>query len=107
MRLPEATHLQFLVISALLRGSVPGRVLREHLRGSEVRQSSPAFYQMMAVMEDRGFVEGWYEQQVIDGQILRERHYKVLPAGRKAWKACSDFYRRAIAVQQRGLALDA
>jgi len=47
---------------------------------------------MMAAMEDANVVSGWYEQQVVDGQIIRERHYKVLAAGRKAWVECRDFY---------------
>src|SRR6185437_16392787 len=106
MALPRMTHLQFLVVSELLRGTVRGRDLRERLTTFDVRQSSPAFYQMMAVLEDRGFVSGWYEQQVVDGQIIRERHYKPLPGGRAAWKSCRDFYARAIGLNRRGLAHD-
>src|SRR6185437_1277510 len=94
MALPRMTHLQFLVVSELLRGTVRGRDLRERLTTFDVRQSSPAFYQMMAVLEDRGFVSGWYEQQVVDGQIIRERHYKILAAGLRAVDESRAFYRR-------------
>lgn len=94
--LPRLSHLQFLVIANLLADDLAGRDLRARLRGAGVRQSGPAFYQMMAGLEDRGFVAGWYEQQVVEGQILRERHYKVLASGRKAWLGTRDFYQRAI-----------
>ena len=96
MRLPRLTHLQFLVI-AMLRGSpLRGRNLRAGLREAGVRQSGPAFYQMMAVLEDAGFVDGWYEQQILDGQIIRERHYRVLAPGKRAWSESRDFYTRGI-----------
>jgi DNA-binding PadR family transcriptional regulator len=102
MSLPTVTHLQFLVIVEILAGATRGRDLRERLKKAGVRQSGPAFYQMMASLEDNGFVSGWYEQQVIDSQILRERHYKVLAAGRKAAEASHDFYR---AINRRDLGL--
>lgn len=97
MSLPRLTHLQFLVISELLRGAERGRDLRTRLRAAEVRQSGPAFYQMMAGLEDAGFVSGRYEQQIVDGQIIRERHYKVLASGKTAWKTSRDFYLRMTA----------
>jgi hypothetical protein len=96
MPLPRLTHLQFLVVSNLLRGAARGRDLRGRLRDAGIRQSGPAFYQMMAALEDGGYVSGWYEQQVVDGQIIRERHYKVLAAGKTAWLGCRDFYLRAV-----------
>lgn len=104
MALPKLTHLQFLVVSELLRGDAPGRDLRARLTAADVRQSGPAFYQMMAGLEDAGFVSGWYEQQIIDGQIIRERHYKLLATGKKAWQASSDFYVRAIAAHRSATA---
>jgi hypothetical protein len=96
MTLPRLTHLQFLVLSALLRAPRAGRSLREALSASGIRQSGPAFYQMMAGLEDAAFVSGWYEQKIVDGQIIRERHYKVLVGGRKAWIRSRDFYVTAI-----------
>jgi len=97
MSLPRLTHLQFLVISELLRGVARGRDLRSRLRAAGVRQSGPAFYQMMAGLEDAGFVSGWYEQQIVEGQIIRERHYKVLASGKTAWRTSRDFYLRTTA----------
>ena len=96
MALPQLTHLQFLVVSELLRGAEKGRDLRSALKSDGVRQSGPAFYQMMASLEDAEFVEGWYEQQVVEGQIIRERHYRVLAGGRKAWQHSREFYTRTI-----------
>jgi hypothetical protein len=95
-QLPRLTHRQFLVIATLLRGAVRGRELRAQLKAVGVRQTGPAFYQMMAGLEDAGLVAGWYEQQIVDSQIIRERYYKTLAAGKKAWLECRDFYVEAI-----------
>ena len=103
MALPRLTHLQYLVVSELARQSAPGRAVRERLRQAGVRQSGPAFYQLMAGLEDGGFVSGWYEQQIVDGQIIRERHYKVLAAGLRALDDSRRFY-GARAAQRPGLA---
>jgi DNA-binding PadR family transcriptional regulator len=104
MPIPQLTHLQFLVVSELLRGEKRGRDLRARLRAENVRQSGPGFYQMMAALEDAGFVAGRYEQEVIDGQIIRQRHYKVNPTGKKAWQESRDFYMQVIGARQRDLA---
>jgi|SRR5215471_6248218 len=95
MSLPRLTHLQFLVVSEVARQPASGRVIREHLRAAGVRQSGPAFYQLMAGLEDAGFVSGWYEQQIVDGQIIRERCYRALAAGTRAAAESLAFYRRA------------
>jgi len=92
MPLPRLTHLQYLVVSEVARGDAPGRAIRERLREAGVRQSGPAFYQLMAGLEDGGFVSGWYEQQIVDGQIIRERHYKALAAGLRAVDESRRFY---------------
>lgn len=97
MALPKFTHLQFLVVSELAHAPAAGRAIRERLRAAGVRQSGPAFYQLMATLEDGGFVGGWYEQQVVDGQIIRERHYKALAAGLRAVEQSLDFYTRGAA----------
>jgi hypothetical protein len=94
MALPKFTHLQFLVVSELAKGESAGRAVREHLRASGVRQSGPAFYQLMAGLEDGGYVSGWYEQQIVDSQIIRERYYKVTAAGIRAAEDSLEFYRR-------------
>jgi DNA-binding PadR family transcriptional regulator len=91
-RLPSITHLQFLVLGLLLDGSRAGRDIRPDLRHYGVRRSAPAFYQMMARLEDAGFVDGWYDQKVIDRQLIKERHYRLRPAGARAWAATRDFY---------------
>jgi DNA-binding PadR family transcriptional regulator len=104
MTLPRLTHLQFLVLATLLRGDMPGRELRGQMRKAGVRQSGPAFYQMMAGLEDAGFVSGWYEQQIVKGQIIRERHYKVLAAGRQLWLGSRDFYLKTIGERTGDLA---
>jgi DNA-binding PadR family transcriptional regulator len=92
MPLPALTALQFMVLEVLLKGDSSGRDIRSHLAAQKVKKSGPAFYQLMARMEDAGFVEGRYEQQIVDGQILRERWYKAKGAGLRAFNHTREFY---------------
>jgi DNA-binding PadR family transcriptional regulator len=94
--LPSITHLQFLVLGLLLREERPGRRIRRDLAGRGIRHSTPAFYQMMSRLEEAGLVRGWYHQKVVDGQIIKERHYKLTASGAAAWTATRDFYLAAV-----------
>lgn len=92
MPLPDITHLQFLLIAALLDGERSGRDLRKLLEREGHRKSSPAFYQLMARLEDAKLVTGTYKQKVVEGQIIKERVYAVTEAGKVACAAVRDFY---------------
>lgn len=92
MPLPPLSSLQFSVLGALLAGPCNGRALRKDLRARGVRRTLAAFYQLMARLEDSGFAEGWYEQEVIRGQLIKERHYRITAAGVAAWQATRKFY---------------
>lgn len=91
MGLPRLSHLQFLVLGTLIGGERVGREVRQRLEQFGVRRSGPSFYQLMARLEDAGFVQGRYEQEIVDGQIIRERSYKIRASGITAWKQCRDF----------------
>jgi len=106
MNLPELSHLQFAVLGLLLHGEQRGRDVRKHLTQLRVRQTGPAFYQMMARLEEAGFVEGWYTQKIVQGQILKERQYRICAAGERAWRAARTFYLGTIraAEGRKGLA---
>jgi DNA-binding PadR family transcriptional regulator len=94
-KLPSLTHLQFLVLGALLEAGDHarlGRELRAELARHGLRRSAPAFYQMMARLEDAGWADGSYTQQIVDSQIIKERGYRITPAGERAWTATRDFY---------------
>lgn len=103
-RIPEITHLQFLVLGLLKDGSALGRAVRRDLARHGARRSGPGFYQMMARLEDAGLVAGEYDQKVVDGQIIKERRYTLTPAGARAWSATRDFYLSTIADIERGKA---
>ena len=90
--LPPITHLQFLVLEALSDSEQAGRDLRSLLATHRVRRTLPAFYQMMARLEDAGLVDGWYDQQVVDGQLLKERRYALTRPGRRALEQTRAFY---------------
>ena len=91
-KLPALTPLQFLVLGALLGEMRRGRDLRRELARYGVRRSGPAFYQMMARLEDAAWIDGFYTQQIVDGQIIKERGYRISAAGQRAWTATRDFY---------------
>jgi hypothetical protein len=91
-RIPSITHLQFLVLDTLSAGERAGRSLRQLLVDHGVRNTAPAFYQMMARLEDAAMVEGWYDQKVVGGQLLKERHYRIARAGSRALSETRNFY---------------
>lgn len=92
IKLPLITHLQFLVLEALSIDEQAGRQLRALLSSVGVRNSGPAFYQMMARLEEAGLVEGWYEQTIIAGQNLKERRYRLTRPGLRAVSDTRAFY---------------
>lgn len=94
-RLPPLTHLQFLVLAPLLAAEQPGRALRRELALHGVRRSRPAFYQMMGRLEEAGWVDGSYTQKIVQGQIIKERRYRITAAGARAWTETRTFYTEA------------
>ena len=92
MPLPDITHLQFLILAILMEREQSGRFVREKLAEQGVRKSGPAFYQLMARLEDSRFVKGWYDQKIVDGQIIKERRYKLTGHGAKAVERVEYFY---------------
>ena len=95
-RIPDITHLQFLVLGMLRAGDRPGRSLRRGLARHGLARTGPAFYQMMARLEEAKLVDGWYAQRVVAGQMIKERHYRITPAGRRAWREAQAFYRQLL-----------
>jgi hypothetical protein len=95
-RIPAITHLQFLVLGMLRGGERPGRLVRRGLAQHGIRRTAPAFYQMMARLEDAGLVAGAYDQKIVDGQIIKERRYSLTRAGETAWASTRAFYDEAI-----------
>jgi DNA-binding PadR family transcriptional regulator len=91
-RLPDLTHLQFLVLGVLHGGEQPGRVVRDALAGFGVRRTAAAFYQMMARLERDRLIDGYYGQVVVGDQSVTERRYRITPAGAKLWAETRGFY---------------
>lgn len=94
MELPELSHLQYAVLDCVGTGTVSGKDLRKSLSKLGLKQSGPSFYQMMARLEESKFVEGKYSQEVIDGQIIKERQYRILGDGLRAMRQTEHFYNR-------------
>jgi len=100
-RLPSITHLQFLVLEALTDGEQAGRTLRGVLADYGLRHSAPAFYQMMARLEEAALVTGEYTGKVIRGQHVKERHYVLTRAGKRALSSTRTFYMNHLAASRR------
>src|SRR5580704_15810527 len=90
--LPPVTHLQVLVLDAVTDAEQSGRELRDRLAAHGLRNSAPAFYQMMGRLEETGLVEGWYEQKLVAGQNVKERRYRITRRGRRALDETRAFY---------------
>lgn len=93
MNFPELSHDQVLVLECIGTAELKGRHLREQLAENNRKKSGPAFYQMMSRMEESGFVEGWYEQRIVEGQIIKERTYKMTGKGHRALADTLEYYR--------------
>ena len=89
---PPLSHLQFAVLGILKGGRQSGLDIRRDLARLDIGKTGPAFYRLMSRMEESEFVEGWYEQEVVDGQIFRERVYKSLALGGGAWNQTRIFH---------------
>jgi len=90
--LPELSHLQFAVLEVLGTAQMRGKDLRTGLSELGIKKSGPAFYQMMARLEEAKFVAGCYNQEIIDGQIIKERQYRVTGDGICALNQTKKFY---------------
>jgi DNA-binding PadR family transcriptional regulator len=90
--LPGITHLQVLVLDAVSEAEQNGRDLRDRLAAHGVKNSAPAFYQMMGRLEEADLVEGWYEQRLVAGQNVKERRYRITKRGQRALAETRAFY---------------
>jgi len=100
MSVPDLTNLQFLLLGELLDQDRSGRQLRDTLQEHGVLKSSPAFYQLMARMEDAKLVEGRYEPKMVQGHPVKERFYHITASGSVAWESAREFYCRVM--QEKG-----
>ncbi len=96
MPVPSLTHLLFAVLDALGAKERPGREVRERLAERGVAKTGPAFYRLMARLEEAGFLTGKYHQKTVLGQHLRERRYRIASDGEAALNAARAFYRAPV-----------
>ena len=90
--LPQLSHLQFAVLEVLGTAVSSGKDLRKRLSERGIKKSGPSFYQMMARLEEAEFVEGWYSQEIVEGQIIKERQYRILADGSRALRHTKQYY---------------
>lgn len=73
------------ILAALAGREADGRTGREVRKLVDPKSSwgLAGFYFIMKGLEDDGLVEGWYQQTLIDEQVVRERAYQITPRGRE------------------------
>ncbi len=84
--LPELSHLQFAILDVLGTATMKGKELRAQLTERGIRKSGPTFYRLMARLEESKFVSAETTQEIIEGQIIKERQYKITGLGERAMK---------------------
>ena len=99
-KLPEITHVQFLILEALADNEAAGRDVRALLTSYGLKHSAPAFYQMMGRLEEARLVEGWYEQRAVAGQSIKERRYRLTRTGSRAVADTRAFYEARLAASR-------
>ena len=92
MPIPDVSHLQFAVLAILLAGESSGVDLRAQLGSLGFNHTRAAFYQLMARLEENGFVEGRYEKKVVDDITIKERIYLLTALGQRVVRECREFY---------------
>ena len=95
-------HLQFAVLSILAETELLGREVREQLASLGLKKAGPTFYRLMSRLEESGLVRGRYEQEVIDGQIVRERCYSSTAKGKRERDRTANFHERVISLFRDG-----
>jgi DNA-binding PadR family transcriptional regulator len=103
MPIPKLTHLQFLVLLAIGARERAGRDIRTRLGKEGASKSLPAFYQLMARLEDAKLVAGSDHEIKVGNQTAIERRYTVTRSGTNAMRENIDFYGApAAALEWRG-----
>ncbi|MEI6144180.1 MAG: hypothetical protein WCP91_01120 [Candidatus Berkelbacteria bacterium] len=93
--LPKLTHLQYLVLGHINRPGLPetsGKSLRQLLNDCGIGKTIPAFYQLMARLEESGYVVGEYHKVQSGNQVYRERHYWLTDQGVREAENSRIFY---------------
>jgi repressor of nif and glnA expression len=68
------------IIESHAEDEITGRDLRNLLnKRYGYNYSAPAFYKMMAELEDEGLVKGYYKHKLVSGQQIKQRTYQLVP----------------------------
>ena len=51
------------------------------------------------MLGEAGLVEGRYETKVIDGQHIKERHYRITGKGTTTWESAREFWQEVLRIQ--------
>lgn len=92
MNVPRMTPLQFAILT-LISTEIKGEELRNKLKKFYgIEEFGPKFYQLMDRLETLRWISSRFEQKVINGQIMREKFYRITEHGLLALVATREFY---------------
>ncbi len=77
------SNTEILFLQAVGDNEVSGRQVREALAEQGKRKSAPSFYMLAAALEDERFIDGWYKERTITGQLAKERYYRLTAHGKQ------------------------
>lgn len=89
--IPEITFVQAAVLKILSDGEQAGSYIREKLAKQGHPKDGPSFYQFMSRLEKSKYVEGRYIQEIVDGQIIKQRLYMITAPGKKVLAEVETF----------------
>ncbi|WP_309387460.1 helix-turn-helix transcriptional regulator [Cerasicoccus frondis] len=93
MKIPNLSHLQFAVLDCLGSKELKGRDLRKLLKDEKnVKKQGPAFYQLMARLEDAKLVKSKVEEIDLGENRLKEKIYWLTGEGERAMRETHSFY---------------
>lgn len=92
--LPTITHLQAAILKQLRDSPLAGVAVRIGLCALGIKKEGPAFYQLMARMEEAGLIDSRKTPLTVGDQRYHECHYKITAKGRKELERTEEFYER-------------
>jgi len=87
------SHSHFAVLDVLGTKERSGREIRESLHLHNIKKDGPAFYHLMAQLQDDKLVDGWFEEEIIDEQIIKKRFFLATAKGIHAWMCTRDYHK--------------
>lgn len=92
MKIPNASHIQFVVLASLFQQEASGTRLREIFSAHGHKPTRVSFYQLMGRLEEQELVTGRIECRRPANVTYKDKIYNITSKGIKSYEECIDFY---------------